>query len=224
MLIYGKWEDQNFQSKTFDLIYSDPPYGMNYRNTIAGDKRWNKSGQTQTFDIMQGDSNKLNWDLFAQRMWECLKDDRYLVLHGNMRLFTEILMPLEQTGFKYLGTIIWNKRSCIGGNIKQALRRTWEPLFYFSKGKARFQGKTRHSEITGWEYTIQRKEYVGHPTQKPLALCERVINLFCPPYGEIMDPFAGSGTIGLAALKSGRQCTSVECDEKYYKIAISRTS
>lgn len=96
MLIYGKWEDQNFQPNTYDLIYSDPPYGMNYRNTIAGDKRWNRRGQTQTFDIMQGDIPQgVNWDLFAQRMWECLTRDRYLVLHGNMRLFTEILMPLE---------------------------------------------------------------------------------------------------------------------------------
>lgn len=221
MLIYGKWEDQNLPNT--DLIYSDPPYGMNYRNTIAGDKHWNKSGKTKIFDIMQGDIPQgVNWDLFAQRMWECLKKDRYLVLHGNMRLFTEILMPLEQTGFKYLGTIIWNKKSCIGGNIKQALRRDWEPLFYFSKGKARFQGKTRHSEITGWEYTIKRSEYVGHPTQKPIALCERVINLFCPPYGEILDPFAGSGTIGLAALKSGRHCTSVECDKTYFDILKDR--
>jgi site-specific DNA-methyltransferase (adenine-specific) len=222
MLIHDRWENVTLGSTTYDLIYTDPPYGQNYKTQISGDPHWNKSGKTKTFNIMEGDSNILNWSLFAYRMYQCLKPNSYLVMHGNQRLLAACLPVLESHGFNYHGTIVWNKKSSIGGNLFGALRRDWEPVFYFGKGKAQYQGNKRLSEVTGWEYTTKRSEYVGHPTQKPLDLCKRIINLFCPPYGEILDPFAGSGTIGLAALKTGRQCTSIECDKRYFDILKTR--
>jgi site-specific DNA-methyltransferase (adenine-specific) len=66
-------------------------------------------------------------------------------------------------------------------------------------------------------------ERVGHPTQKPLAvmnftLCE------IGPAQTILDPFMGSGTTGVAAVKLGRSFTGIEVDPGYFEIALKRIS
>lgn len=63
-------------------------------------------------------------------------------------------------------------------------------------------------------------ERVGHPTQKPLA-----VMLWCIrdlPASAILDPFMGSGTTGVAAVKLGRTFTGIEIDPGYFDIACSR--
>lgn len=66
------------------------------------------------------------------------------------------------------------------------------------------------------------KEKVGHPTQKPLALIERII-LSSSKVGDwVCDPFLGSGTTAIAALKLGRQFAGCEIDENYCRIAKQR--
>ncbi|MBQ6692618.1 MAG: site-specific DNA-methyltransferase [Clostridia bacterium] len=54
-------------------------------------------------------------------------------------------------------------------------------------------------------------ERTGHPTQKPLALLERIVQVSCPPDGLVMDFFSGSGTTALAAANTGRRFVAVDC-------------
>lgn len=58
-----------------------------------------------------------------------------------------------------------------------------------------------------------------HPTQKPLVVMERAI---LPGTGSVMDPFMGSGTTGVAAVKGGRQFIGIEREPKYFDIACKR--
>jgi site-specific DNA-methyltransferase (adenine-specific) len=64
------------------------------------------------------------------------------------------------------------------------------------------------------------KAHGSHPTQKPLALLERVIEASCPEDGLVLDPFNGSGTTGVAALGLGRRYVGIDLDPKY--LALSR--
>jgi site-specific DNA-methyltransferase (adenine-specific) len=57
----------------------------------------------------------------------------------------------------------------------------------------------------------------GHPTTKPVALFSRLIELFSQSGQTILDPFAGSGTTGIAARQTGRNSILIEQDEKYLK-------
>ena len=66
------------------------------------------------------------------------------------------------------------------------------------------------------------KERVPHPTQKPIAVCERAI-LSSSREGEIvLDMFGGSGSTLIACERTGRCCYMVEYDEKWINLIISR--
>ena len=64
----------------------------------------------------------------------------------------------------------------------------------------------------------------SHPTQKPLALMEWCIDRIPDDCLSILDPFMGSGTTGVAAVKTGRKFTGIEIDPKYFDIARRRIS
>jgi DNA modification methylase len=61
-----------------------------------------------------------------------------------------------------------------------------------------------------------------HPTTKPVPLMLELVTLFTDPDELILDPFAGSGTTGVAALRLGRRFIGVEKDEKYFRLACDR--
>jgi len=62
----------------------------------------------------------------------------------------------------------------------------------------------------------------GHQTQKPLALMERLVRLFSDPGELILDPFAGSGTTGVAAIRLGRRFLGWEMNPEYVEVARRR--
>lgn len=61
-----------------------------------------------------------------------------------------------------------------------------------------------------------------HPTVKPVDLMQWLIRLACPPEGVVLDPFTGSGTTGIAALREGRAFVGIERESEYVEIARAR--
>ncbi len=66
------------------------------------------------------------------------------------------------------------------------------------------------------------EEVTGHPSQKPLALMQALIELTTQPGQLVLDPFAGSGTTGVAALRLGRKTLLMERDPAYAEMATRR--
>jgi site-specific DNA-methyltransferase (adenine-specific) len=62
----------------------------------------------------------------------------------------------------------------------------------------------------------------SHPTQKPLALLERVIEASAGNGARVLDPFNGSGTTGVAAVKLGRSYLGIDLDSDYLQLASRR--
>lgn len=61
-----------------------------------------------------------------------------------------------------------------------------------------------------------------HPTVKPIALMEWLVRLVTPPGGVVLDPFMGSGSTGIAAVKQGFKFVGCELSEDYFKVAQER--
>lgn len=71
---------------------------------------------------------------------------------------------------------------------------------------------------------VSKKERDGstHPTMKPIALMEYLIKLVTPPNGTVLDPFMGSGSTGIAAVRLGRPFIGIEREDEYFQIAARR--
>ncbi len=70
-------------------------------------------------------------------------------------------------------------------------------------------------------YKVEKK-FGKHPTQKPVALLERIIAASTVPGARVLDPFCGSGTTGVAAVKLNRRFVGFDLDERYLEIAKQR--
>jgi site-specific DNA-methyltransferase (adenine-specific) len=76
-----------------------------------------------------------------------------------------------------------------------------------------------------WQFPRVRyrmEEYENHPTQKPIALLERIIRASSNIGDLVLDPFSGSFTTAYVAKELGRQCIGIELQEEYIKIGLRR--
>ncbi len=94
---------------------------------------------------------------------------------------------------------------------------------WFGVGRSRWNGGGRRGVFTFNKEDPGAKN-LGHqhPTQKPVGLMCELVNLFTNPGSSILDPFMGSGTTGVAALRLGRKFIGIEIEEKYFDIACRR--
>jgi site-specific DNA-methyltransferase (adenine-specific) len=76
-----------------------------------------------------------------------------------------------------------------------------------------------------WRMTApgrDEKLHGKHPTQKPLALLERIVAASCPAGGLVLDPFNGSGTAGVAAVALGHRYIGVDLEAGYLELTRKR--
>ena len=66
------------------------------------------------------------------------------------------------------------------------------------------------------------QEKAGHPTQKPLAVMNHLVDSLAAPGAAVLDMFMGSGTTGVAAVQMGRRFIGIEREPKYFEIACKR--
>lgn len=93
-------------------------------------------------------------------------------------------------------------------------------VFAHAKGRSRWNGGGRVGVFTHNKNTPGGKH--DHETQKPLPLMLELVKLFTDPDDVVLDPFAGSGTTGVACLRLGRRFIGMELDAKYAAVARER--
>lgn len=91
-----------------------------------------------------------------------------------------------------------------------------------AKGKSRWNGGGKAGVYEFVRNQDHGPKHLRHPTVKPLPLMESLIRDFTDPGDLIVDPFAGSGTTGVAALRLGRRFIGWELDRAYYELALKR--
>jgi site-specific DNA-methyltransferase (adenine-specific)/modification methylase len=103
----------------------------------------------------------------------------------------------------------------------------WQPILFYGdevKGFGSVNGQLKADRIhfSGGAALLQKDQPEGHPCPKPEALLRRLIGRFSASGEAILDPFMGSGTTGVAAVKLGRKFTGIEIDPGYFDIACRR--
>jgi site-specific DNA-methyltransferase (adenine-specific) len=144
-------------------------------------------------------------------------------------------------GFSMRGEIIWSKGAGAGvsmawGSWQSAsnpvLRDTHEYILVFSKGSFERKKGEKDNTISKeqfiewtksvWTMNPESAKKVGHPAPFPVELPYRLVQLYTFKDDIVLDPFMGSGSTAIAALKSDRKYVGYEIDPEYIKLAERR--
>ena len=98
-------------------------------------------------------------------------------------------------------------------------------IYFINDGKTgtfNNKGKPIHDFIETSVIKGSEKKFGKHPTQKPLELMDSFVETLTNESDHIVDPFMGSGTTGVSAIKNGRSFIGIECNKTYFNIAKKR--
>ena len=206
--------DLLLQGQPVDLIWSDPPYNVNYANS-AKDKLRGKNRSILNDNLGEGFYDFLR-DALTPALANC-QGAVYLAMSSSE-------LDTLQSAFRVAGGhwstfIIWAKNTFTLGRADY--QRQYEPILYgWPEGKQRhWCGDRDQGDV--WHIKKPAKNDL-HPTMKPVELVERCIRNSSKPGQTVLDPFGGSGTTLIAAEKSGRQARLMELDPKYVDVIVRR--
>lgn len=234
---------KDFPDSHFDMIFADPPYNLsNGGFTVHAGKR---------VSVYKGDWDKskgFDADLYFHMEWikECkriLKPNGTIWISGTYHSIYQCGYALEVNGYHILNDIAWFKPNAspnLSGRYFTASHETliWarrskdaKHLFNYKLMREGEWHKTDFIKKAGkqmrsvWSITTPKpweKKFGNHPTQKPLALLERVIIASTKEGDVILDPFTGSSTTGIAAHMLGRKFIGIDYEKKFLDLSIKR--
>jgi site-specific DNA-methyltransferase (adenine-specific) len=193
-----------------DLVFTDPPYGVNYDGGHATDKRREKLINDDRTDM---------YDLPLKNAYLFSKDNAALYLWFSDSFAKEVVSGVERHNWKIRNWIFWNKNMAQFGAIGAQYKMKHEPCIYaFKKGKSvNWSGPT--NEVTVWDIKRDSKNEF-HPTQKPVELAQRAIANHTVE--NVLDLFGGSGSTLIASEATHKKAFVMELEPKYCDVIIDR--
>ena len=213
------------------IAFTSPPYNV---------------GKEYDRDLSMGDYMELMRRVAQEVYRVLLPGGRYVINIANLGrkpyipLHAHFYQVLMGVGFLPMGEIIWKKSrgsngNCAWGSWRNAraprLRDIHEYLLVFAK--EHFSRPERGvsdierdeflaATLSVWEIPPESAKRIGHPAPFPLALAERVIQLYSYAGDVVLDPFAGSGTTCVAAARHSRRWVGYDISPDYCALAEQR--
>ncbi len=225
-----------------DLVFADPPYGLSNGGFTCASGRaasvdkggWDRSaGPEADFAFHRA------WIELCQR---ALREGGTIWITGTYHSIYACGYALQLAGLKLLNDIAWYKPNASPNLSCRYFTASHETALWARKGAASkhvfnyealrdgdFPGdalkKPGKQMRSVWSITAPKqaeKVHGKHPTQKPVELIERMILAATQPGQLVLDPFAGSGTSGVAAVRLGRAYLGIEREAEYITLARKR--
>lgn len=229
---------KKIKSKSINMIFADPPYFLS-------------NGGVSCHSGKQVSVNKAEWDAYIpikdriefNRKWirlcrNVLDDNGSIWISGTFHNIYAVGVALELEEFSIINNITWQKPNPAPNLACRCFTNSTETILWArkqltpkKKGKHTFNYSLMKEINSGKQMkdvwliplvTKKEKEFGKHPTQKPLALLERIILASTNEGDLILDPFNGSGTTGLAALKLNRKYIGIEKEAEYVELTKKR--
>ena len=207
--------------RSIDLLLTDPPYGISKDYTCESQvsRRLRKDGT----DFIMPKGNFGDWDnMVSPCEWTQTvlpKVRGWFVTFCAQAQIGEYCQILKEHKFVAVGTLVWQKTNPVPFNHRYKPVNAWEALVIGKRPSTKFNGSVVHNVFLCKSPSPQQRI---HPTQKPLALIERFVELFSNEGDFVFDPFAGSATTVVAATGMDRKVLAYEKDRQIYQAACKR--
>jgi site-specific DNA-methyltransferase (adenine-specific) len=222
---------------SIDLVVTDPPYFLSTETgtTCSGGER---------VAVSKGawdESHGLEADHAFHRAWlaqvrAVLKPSGTVWVSATHHALFSIGFAMQGLGFHVLNLVTWLKPNATPNLACRFFTHSTEHLIWAAPSERKplphYFNYTGMKEMNGgkqmrdyWSIPTppaREKLYGRHPTQKPEDLLERVIRASSAPGDLVLDPFNGSGTTGVVAVRRGRRYIGIDLDRGYLDISRAR--
>lgn len=218
----------------FDLIFADPPYFLSNGGITCHAGRMVKVDKG-AWDKSRGAEENHNFNReWLRRCQSLLRPNGTIFVSGTHHVIFSVGYAMQQLGMKMLNQITWQKPNPPPNLACRYFTHSTETVlwaakneksrhvFHYPKMKVANGGKQMKDV---WTFTAPKpdeKKLGKHPTQKPVALLERIILSASSAGDWVFDPFLGSGTTAVAARGLQRNCVGVESDAQHLALAEAR--
>ena len=192
-----------------DAVVTDPPYSS------GGFQEAGKSSGsigTRSGEMIIGDN--LSSRGYLRLMVRTLRGSRaeQFYVFTDWKMWPYTFDAFEDAGIRVRNMLVWDKEQ-MGMGMPW---RNQHELIAYGKRRAGEMRSGKHGNVL----RAKRSGNDSHPTEKPVDLIERVLGNAQP--GDVLDPFMGSGTTGVACANLGRKFIGIEIERKYFDIACER--
>lgn len=207
------------EAESIDAIVTDPPYGT---TEVGKGKRTMSGGAVVAFGHEWDRTMPTEWLTEAARV---LKSGGAVLAFGDAKRPGELWAAGEAAGLRPLQTFYWEKPDPPPNPRKNFASAVEVGVFFRKPGRVLFWGGG------GWcrnicKAPLAHKEHDGqtryHPTEKPVSLMRWLVRIVTPPGGLVLDPFAGSGSTGVACMAEGFRFVGIDLESRYVEIAERR--
>lgn len=226
---------KSIRKESVDLIVTSPPYNLDINYGSYNDQ-------------LPYDEYLKLFEKWMKKLYDLTKSDGRMCLNvpldkskgGYQSVGADVTCIAKKVGWKYKTSVIWNE-----GNIsKNSAWGSWlsasaphiiapvELIIIFYKEQWKKESGSKISTISKdefvewtrgiWTFKGESKRKIGHPAPYPIELPYRCMKLLSYENDIVLDPFMGSGSTLLAALRTKRRCVGVDIDANYCELAINR--
>lgn len=220
---------RTLNDESFKIVITSPPY--NIKNS-TGNGLKSKTDRWKSCGLIDGyaeyDDNLPHHE-YVEWQRECLTemmrlipDDGAIFYNHKWRVQNGLLQDRHDIvdGFPVRQIIIWQRAGGINFNDKFFLP-TYEVIYLIAKKDFQLnRGANGVGDI--WKFPQETKN--PHPAPMPVPLVERIIESATSEWDQVLDPFMGSGTTGVACKLHNRCFTGIELSKKYHDQASARIS
>ena len=228
-------ELKKIKKNSIDMIFADPPYFLSGDGiSCSGGKMVsvNKGEWDKKIGIEEKHQFNRKW---IRLCYDILKDEGTIWISGTLHNIYSIGMALEQEGFKIINNITWQKTNPPPNLACKTFTHSTETILWARKDlkkckytfnydlmkKLNDNKQMKDVWTTSLTKTSEKKQG-KHPTQKPLEILDRIILASTKENDLILDPFCGSSTTGIAAIKLNRRYIGIDNEKEYLDLSIRR--
>ena len=228
-MLIGKYPDGRFA-----MIFADPPYFLSNGGITCHAGKMVKVDKGQ-WDKSNGPELNHEFNMaWLSRCQRLLKPNGTIWVSGTHHVIHSIGYAMQQLSMKILNDITWEKLNPPPNLSCRYFTHSTETIIWAAKNdKAKHcfnydaMRKTNYGKQMKSVWTLSspngnEKDFGKHPTQKPVALLERIILASTSEGDLVMDPFSGSSTTGVAAIRLRRRFVGIELESEFLNLSVKR--
>ena len=203
---------QTQPTESIDLVITDPAYESLEKHRAVGTTTRLKHSKSSSNDWFSIFPNARFGELLTE-IYRVLRRNRHFYLFCDPETMFVVKPEAERAGFRFWKPLVWDKQT-IG--MGYHYRARYEFILFFEKGKRRLNNLGIADVISA------RRIIGGYPAEKPVGVSEVLVTQSSQPGELVADPFMGSGSIGVAALKQGRRFAGTDVNPEAVRVTTHR--